>query len=87
MVATIERETNRIGNLGNMMPKPNSPPTKQVRFRIDLTKMLDVIASDRELGIPELTDVLFRAIIEREYRASVERLNKLSTDKKPMKKD
>ena len=56
------------------MPRPLAPPTKQMRMRADLSKMLEVIASEREIPTTELADVLFRGIIEQEYRASVKRL-------------
>lgn len=81
MVTTMDA-TPRLHRVTPMARPEKAEKTKQMRFRADLLKMLGVIANERDQDIPDLTDHLFRQIIEREYRASVERLNKSIQPKK-----
>jgi len=59
------------------MGRPRRPPTKQMRFREDLATMLDVICAAERKDAPDLTDELFRELIQRRYAAALEKLNRL----------
>lgn len=70
MIATVKR-----------MGRPKRPPTKQIRFREDLATMLDVICAADRKDTPDLTDELFRVLIQKRYNAALEKLNKLKKTK------
>lgn len=56
------------------MARPKKEPTKQVRFKVDLAEMLNLIALVNKKPIAEITDELFRPVIERERAKVVEAL-------------
>lgn len=60
-----------------LVMRPKKPPTKQIRFREDLAKKLEYIGFVHGQDIPDLSDALFRTIIEREHAKAMERYAKL----------
>lgn len=70
MIDTLER-----------MARPKKPPTTHIRIRRDLSEMLEIIAAQKKMDIPELMDDLFRQHIRKEYALSLEQLQKLTKPK------
>jgi hypothetical protein len=64
------------------MSRPKKPATRQMRFREDLATMIDVICAAERKDAPEITDKLFRDLIQQQYAAALQKLEKLKQSKK-----
>lgn len=62
----------------DLMGRPKRPPTTHVRIRIDMAEMLEIVAAQKKKDIPELLDELFRPLLTREYKSSVEQLRRMA---------
>jgi hypothetical protein len=81
----VDKQFLRFSRMSDTMTlpmRPKKPPTKQIRFREDLAKKLEFIGLHKGQDTPDLTDALFRAIIEREFSKTLERLSQLDAARK-----
>lgn len=68
-------------NINAVMGRPKKPATRQMRFREDLATMIDVICAAERKDAPEMTDEMFRDLIQARYNVALKKLELLRKTK------